>query len=79
MNILIRNLYEPSLDKFINQDSDRYAHIDRYADDTDDTLDLYINMRTIAVDENHIIIEYPNGNTTVIEISEDDYSKIEVL
>ena len=78
MTFIIHDLYEPDIDRFINDDSDRYGRVIRSASDEDPTFDLEISVRTVAVDDKHIIIEYPNGNTTVVPISSDNYHYLEI-
>lgn len=79
MDLRIIELIESAVDKFINQDSDLYAHIDRKATSLNPTVDLTISVRTVAVDSNNIIIEYPNGNYVAINLPSCNYLKIEVM
>lgn len=79
MDLRIIELIETAVDKFINQDSDIYAHIDREPGRYNPTVDMTISVRTVAVDSNHIIIEYPNGNVVAINLPSCNYLKIEVM
>jgi hypothetical protein len=79
MDLTIYDLIESAVDKFINQDSDIYARIVREPSTFDQTVDLLINVRTVAIDDNHIIIEYPNGAVAAINIPSCNYLKIEVM
>ena len=79
MDMIIYDLDVNSVDYFINQDSDFYAHINRKATQFNHTVDLQITVKCIAVDSNNIIIEYPNGCGTHIKIPSDHYHKIEVM
>lgn len=79
MDLTIYDLIESAVDKFINQDSDIYARIIRKPSKHDMTVDLLINVRTVAIDDSHIIIEYPNGAVAAINIPSCNYLKIEVM
>lgn len=79
MDLTIYDLIESAVDKFINQDSDFYAHVIRKPSRFNQTIDLLISVRTVAIDDNHIIIEYPNGAVTAINIPSCNYHKIEVM
>ena len=79
MDIFIYDLDVNSVDKFINPDTDQYGRITRKETDVDQTVDLLINVKTVAIDENFIIVEYPNGNGAVFPVSSCHYHKIEVL
>lgn len=79
MDLRIIELIESAVDKFINQDSDIYAHIDREATSLNPTVDMCITVRTVAVDSSHIIIEYPNGNVLAVNLPSCNYLKIEVM
>lgn len=77
--MIIYDLDVNSVDCFINQDSDRFAHIIRKESEFNNTVDLQITVKCIAVDSNNIIIEYPNGCGAHIKIPSDHYHKIEVM
>lgn len=79
MDITIKNLYEPALDNFINQNTDHFGRITRKATDKDRTVDLLINVTSIAISENFICIKYPNENIAHIPCKSDNYLKIEVM
>ena len=79
MELFIISLDEKMIDKFICQEADLYARIIRPAALNDSTVDLLIKVRTVAVDNNKIIIEFPNGAGLVVNMSNIHYHKIEVL
>lgn len=79
MEIIIHSLIESAVDKFISGDIDRYMSLDRCITTEDNTVDLRIRVRTIAIDGNHIIIEFPNGSVLAVNLPSTHYYKIEVL
>ena len=79
MEIIITDLLESEIDKFINQDADLYGKVIRSATENNHTVDLVVKVKTFAVDSNHMILEYPNTNIVAIPISSCMYHKIEVL
>lgn len=79
MDVTIKDLYEPVLDNFINQDTDRFGRITRKATDKDHTVDLLINVSAITVGDHFISIKYPNDNIAFIPCKSDNYLKIEVM
>lgn len=79
MEIIITDLLENEIDKFINQDTDLYGKVTRSATENNRTVDLVVKVKTFAVDNNHMILEYPNTNIVAISISSCMYHKIEVL
>lgn len=79
MEIIITDLLEREIDKFINQDTDLYGKVTRSATENNHTVDLVVKVKTFAVDNNHMILEYPNTNIVAISISSCMYHKIEVL
>lgn len=79
MDLTIYDLIESAVDKFINQDSDIYARIVRKPSTFGQTVDLLISVRTVAIDDSHIVIEYPNGAVAAINIPSCNYLKIEVM
>lgn len=79
MEIIIHSLIESAVDKFISGDIDRYATLDRCATAEDNTVDIRIRVRTVAIDDNHIIFEFPNGSVLAVNIPSTHYHKIEVL
>lgn len=79
MEITITDLLENQVDKFINQDTDIYGKVIRSATENNHTVDLVIKAKTFAVDNNHMIIEYPNINIVAVAISSCMYHKIEVI
>lgn len=79
MDITIYDLYEPVLDNFINQDTDRYGRVIRKATEHNRTVDLLINISAICIDDNGISIRYPNGNGAFIPCKSENYMKIEVM
>lgn len=79
MEITIYSLFETEIDKFICQDTDYYAHISRSATDEDPTVDIIISTKCVAVSDNHIIIEFPNGAILHVTIQSCMYHKIEVM
>ena len=79
MQIFIKSLDEKMIDKFICQESDVYARIIHPATLNDPTVDLLIRVRSVAVDNNKITIEFPNGAGFVVNVSSFHYHKIEVL
>lgn len=79
MEIIITDLLDNQVDKFINQDTDVYGKVIRSATENNRTVDLVIKVKTFAVDNNHMILEYPNTNIVAVAISSCMYHKIEVI
>ena len=79
MDITIYDLSEEVLDRFINQDTDRYGRVVRRASEFNKTVDLLINVKAFSVNEEHIFIEFPNGNQLLVPVQSNYYHKIEVL
>ena len=79
MEIIITDLLENEIDKFINQDTDLYGKVIRSATENNHTVDLVVKVKTFAVDNNHMILEYPNTSIVAISISSCMYHKIEVF
>lgn len=79
MEIIIKSLDVNSVDSFVCQDSDLYARIIRPESEIDPTVDLMIQIRTVAVDAEHIIIEFPNGSVFAVNIPSFHYHMIEVM
>lgn len=79
MDLTIYNLIESSVDKFINQDSDIYARIVREPSKFEPTVDILMSVRTVAIDDSHVIIEYPNGAVAAINIPSCNYLRIGVM
>lgn len=78
MQLWIFDLDEHDIDKFISQDTDRYARILRPATDQNPTVDLIVQVRTFAVDYNHLIFEFPNNGILAVQVPSFHYHKIEV-
>ncbi len=79
MELWIFDLDEHDIDKFISQDTDRYARILRPATDKDPTVDLIIKVKTFAVDSEHLIFEFPNNGILAVQVPSFHYHKIEVM
>lgn len=79
MDIFIYDLTVSASEKFINTDAERYGRITRKETEHNHTVDMLINARTVAIDDNFIIVEYPNGTATAYNIPSCHYHKIEVL
>lgn len=79
MDIFIYDLDLNSVDKITNDDTDRFGRITRKETELNHTVDMLINVRTVAIDDNYIVVEYPNGNAGVFNIPSFHYHKIEVL
>lgn len=79
MDIFIYDLDVNMVDKFINPSTDLYGRIVRKESERDRTVDLLINVRAVAIDDNHIIMEYPNNAVCVVNIPSFHYHKIEVM
>ena len=79
MEIIIHSLIESAIDTLICDDIDRYASLDRCATDEDNTVDLRVRVRTVAIDDSHIIFEFPNGSVLAVNLPSTHYHKIEVL
>lgn len=79
MDITIYDLSEEVIDRFITQDTDRYGRIIRRASEFNKTVDLLINVKAFSVNEEHIFIEFPNGNQLLVPVQSNYYHKIEVL
>lgn len=78
MEIIIHTLVESAVDKFITGSEDRYMRVVP-SEQGHNTVDLYIKAKTVAVDSDHIIIEFPNSTVLAINIPSVNYYKIEVL
>lgn len=78
MDITIFDLLEDKIDDFISQDTDRYGRIDA-VHPLEHTVDLFLNVNAIAVDDHRMIIEFPNNNILVVDIPSNYYHKIEVM
>ena len=79
LDLFIYDLDETVINRFINQDSDRYGRITRQATDGNKTVDMIINVKTVAIDARHLIIEYPNGAVCAINLPSSHYHKMEIL
>lgn len=79
MDITIHDLYEPVLDNFINQDTDRYGRVTRKATEHNHTVDLLINVTGICINDDGISLRYPNENIAFIPCKSENYLKIEVM
>lgn len=79
LDLFIYDLSENLIDFFINQDTDRYGRITRQATECNKTVDMVINVKTVALDASRLIIEYPNGNTCTINVPSNHYHKMEIL
>lgn len=79
MDITIYDLLVDDVDKFINQDTDRFGRVTRKSTDTDRTVDLLINVKGITVSENAIAMTFPNGNIAFVDCPLAHYLKIEVM
>lgn len=79
MDVIIYDLDVNSVDLFINPSGDLYSRIVREANEFDNTVDMQISIKCIAVDDRNIIIEYPNGAGIHIRIPSNHYHKIEVM
>ena len=78
MHITIYDLVEDKIDDFISQDTDRYSCVIS-VHPLNHTVDLLINVNAVAVGDYCMIIEFPNKNTLVVDISSNYYHKIEVM
>ena len=79
MDLFIYDLAVDMVDRFINQDTDRFGRITRKESEFHNTVDLVINVKTVAVDSEHLIIEFPNGNVCAINVPSDHYHKMEIM
>lgn len=88
MDITIYDLLESEVDKLITQDSDMYGRSLRPAqsmkspfpeDRVSHTVDLLFDVTAVAVDDHHLIMEFPNGNILVVPLESYNYHKIEVM
>lgn len=78
MEIIITSLIESAVDKFICGDIERYISV-RSSEEEYNTVDLYIKIKTLAVDSDHIIIEFPDSTVLAVNIPSVNYHKIEVM
>lgn len=78
MDITIYDLVEDKLDDFISQDTDRYGRVTS-VHPLEHTVDLLINVNSVAVDDHRMIIEFPNKGILVVDIPINYYHKIEVM
>ena len=79
LDLFIYDLDESIIDRFINQDTDRYGRVTREAAEHHRTVDLIINVKTVAIDARYLIIEFPNGNVCKIDVPSNHYYKMEIL
>lgn len=88
MDITIYDLIESEVDKLITQDSDIYGRSIRPGqsmespfpeDRVSHTVDLLFNVTAVAVDDHHLIMEFPNGNILAVPLDSYNYHKIEVM
>lgn len=79
MDMIIYDLDVNLVDLFINQSADIYSRIIRKETEFDNTVDVQITVKCLAVDDHNIIIEYPNGAGVHIKIPSNHYHKIEVM
>lgn len=79
MDMLIYDLDVNLVDLFINPSADIYARIIRKESKYNNTVDIQISVKCIAIDDRNIIIEYPNGAGVHIKIPSNHYHKIEVM
>lgn len=79
MDMIIYDLDVNLVDLFINPSADIYSRIIRKETEFDNTVDLQITVKCLAVDDHNIIIEYPNGAGVHIKIPSNHYHKIEVM
>lgn len=79
MQLKIKDIIIPALDRFVgNQDMDKYAKV-RYNLPSDIIVDLIINAISFAVDDTNMIIEFPNHNIAAFQVSNNEYSSIEII
>lgn len=78
MDMTIYDLAENQIDKFINQDTDLYGRVVS-THPLEHTVDILVNIKTVAVDGHYIIIEFPNNNICAIPVDSYNYHKIEVM
>lgn len=79
MDMLIYDLDVNLVDLFINPSGDIYSRITRPANKYNNTVDMQITVKCLAVDDHNIIIEYPNGAGVHVKIPSNHYHKIEVM
>lgn len=79
MDMIIYDLDVNLVDLFINPSADIYSRIIRKESKFNNTVDVQITIKCIAVDDRNIIIEYPNGAGVHIKIPSSHYHKIEVM
>lgn len=79
MDMIIYDLDVNLVDLFINPSADIYARIIRKESKFNNTVDVQITVKCIAVDDRNIIIEFPNGCGVHIRIPSNHYHKIEVM
>lgn len=79
MDAIIKCLDVNEVDRFINHATENYGRVTRRETSLEQTVDLLFNVLTIAVDENQILIELPDGSCCLIKCPSKYYHKIEVL
>lgn len=79
MDMIIYDLDVNLVDLFINPSGDEYSRVVREPNEFNNTVDMQISIKCIAVDDRNIIIEYPNGAGVHIRIPSNHYHKIEVM
>lgn len=77
MRLFVRDLIVEDVDRFINQDSDRFGECN-YRDESE-TVDVCIQVKSVNITDFTIVILYPNNNWTTISIPSEHYFKIEVM
>lgn len=79
MQLKIKDIIIPALDRFVgNQDMDKYAKV-HYNSPKDIIVDLVINVISFALDDTNMLIEFPNHNTATFQVSNNEYSLIEII
>lgn len=79
MQLKIKDIIIPALDRFIgNHDMDKYAKVS-YNSPKDVIVDLVINVISFALDDTNILIEFPNHNIATFQMSNNEYSSIEII
>lgn len=79
MDLFIYSLDINKVDLFINPSTDLYGRVTRRETEYNKTVDILINVRSVIIDANSIIIFFPNNSVASINCPSMYYHKIEVL
>lgn len=80
LNVRIIDFDMSIIDNLISPSMDIYASVDESSvDDNDDTATVTVNVKTVAVTEETIVFDLPDGSIFVAQVPSNHYHKIEVI